>query len=86
MTTQTIQLGDRARDRITGFAGVVTGRCEYITGCDQVLLAPQAKDGDFKESRWFDLDRCELIEAAAFPPATVSNPSRPGPDRPAPRK
>lgn len=82
----TPQLGDRARDRITGFEGVVTGTCRYLTGCDQLLLAPQSRDGDFKESHWFDRDRCVVVEAAVFKPTDVSSAERPGPDRPAPKR
>ncbi len=58
-----IGMGDTARDTITGFSGVVMGRCEYATGCNQVLLSPKAKpDGDWVESRWFDVERVEVVE------------------------
>lgn len=81
-----LNLGDRARDRITGFVGVVVGNVTYISGCDQVLLAPPVKDGDFKRSEWFDVDRCELVEAGVFRLEEVSNRARPGADAPAPRR
>lgn len=59
-----IKLGVRVKDRITGFSGIVTGRCEYITGCTQVLVAPPVKeDGSFHDSRWFDEQRMEVIDA-----------------------
>lgn len=80
------ELGDRAMDLITGFEGIVTGRCTYITGCSQLLLAPPAKDGDFKHSEWFDVDRCVIVQSQAVQPLMVSSSSRPGPDRPAPRR
>ena len=49
-----VELGQKVQDSITGFVGRVTGRCEYITGCTQVLIQPPIKaDGDFVESRWF---------------------------------
>lgn len=83
---QKIALGDRARDIITGFEGIVTGHCTYITGCDQVLLAPPSKDGDFKESHWFDADRCSVVQSEAVRPSTVSSATRPGPDKEAPRR
>jgi hypothetical protein len=82
----TIQLGDKARDKITGFEGIVTGHCTYISGCDQILVAPPMKDGDFKESRWLDMDRCEVTESAAVALSDVSSAARPGPDKAAPRK
>lgn len=56
-----IQLGDKVKDRVTGFEGVITGAAEYLTGCRQVLVQPPAKDGEFKEGRWIDDDRLELL-------------------------
>ncbi|NVP55975.1 hypothetical protein [Mycoplana rhizolycopersici] len=52
-----IKLGAFASDRISTFAGVVTGKATYITGCDQYLLIP--KNGE-KEGRWFDEQRLEV--------------------------
>ncbi len=78
-----VQLGQKIQDSITGFIGVVTGRCEYITGCHQVLVQPPVKDdGDFVESRWFDEDRAQIIDAVpiSLPVANA------GPDKPAPRR
>jgi hypothetical protein len=50
-----IELGTTARCRVTGFTGIVTGRTNYISGCDLYLLQPPVdKDGKFVESRWFD--------------------------------
>jgi hypothetical protein len=79
-----MELGKTVRDRITGFVGVVTGRCQYISGCDQALVQP-AVDADqkFVEARWFDVDR--LVTDPAVPPVALEITS-PGPDRPAPRK
>lgn len=62
-----LNLGDRARDRITGFAGIITGRCEYLTGCDQVLINPgKLRDDKVVEGAWFDVSRVELTGEAAF--------------------
>lgn len=78
-----IKLGQKVRDIITGFEGIVTGRCEYITGCTQVLVAPRCKeDGTTRDSGWFDEDRVELTDAK---PVTLSVKNA-GPDKPAPRK
>lgn len=82
-----ISLGDKAQDQITGFEGVVTGKCVYISGCDQILLAGRVKpDGSKAESQWFDIDRCLLIEAGAVKLEQVSSAARPGCDAPAPVK
>ncbi len=53
-----IKLGLTYTDQITGFKGVATGHVEYITGCNQTLLAPKVgKDGVKKDAEWFDDDR-----------------------------
>lgn len=59
-----IELGVTAKDKITGFEGVVTGHARYLTGCDQYVLNPAGldKDGKLKESHWFDENRLELVK------------------------
>lgn len=51
-----------ARDVVSGFVGTITGRADYIAGCRQYCLQPDAKDGDFKGAQWFDEERlqCDL--------------------------
>jgi hypothetical protein len=79
-----IKLGQKVKDTITGLSGLVTGRVEYITGCNQVLIQPPCKpDGDFVDNRWVDEDRLEVIDEAVFAlPRATSN----GPDKAAPRR
>lgn len=45
-----VRLGDRARDPITGFEGIVTTYSRHLTGCDSVWLRGKAgEDGKSKE-------------------------------------
>jgi hypothetical protein len=53
-----------AKDQLTGFTGKITGHADYITGCDQYLIQPDAKEGEWKEARWFDEGRLEVIVSA----------------------
>lgn len=78
-------LGKTYKDKITGMQGVCTGRAEYISGCDQLLLQPVDKkaDGDIRESRWFDVQRCEPVKAELV---VLDNGKTPGADREAPRR
>jgi hypothetical protein len=63
-----IELGKKAKDKITGFEGLLTGRAQYITGCDQYLLTPQVSDsGTLQESRWVDEGRVEVIGEGIYP-------------------
>lgn len=50
------------KDRVTGFIGTVTGHADYITGCDQYLVQPPAKDGKWEEGRWFDHARLDITQ------------------------
>lgn len=75
-----VQFGTKAKDIITGFTGIVTGRTHYISGCSQLLLVPGLdKDGKLQEGAWFDEQRVEAIEGA--PSITLDNSKTPGPDR-----
>jgi hypothetical protein len=80
-----INLGHTYRDKITGFRGVAVGVVQYLSGCNQALLAPKCgDDGSLRESQWFDLQRLELIDQV--PPVTLDNGATPGCDRAAPKR
>lgn len=70
------------QDKITGFAGVVTGFVQYSTGCNQFLLSPVVKDGRYEEPRWFDEQRCLLLPGNDK--IEIDNGANPGCDVPAP--
>jgi len=53
------EMGSTVKCLITGFEGLVTGRCEYITGCDQYLVQPKVKDGSHVDGKWLDDNRLE---------------------------
>lgn len=62
-----VQLGDVAKDRITGLEGVVTGKTEWLNGCVRFLLQPRAlHEGKPIEPSWFDEDQVEKVEAAVI--------------------
>jgi hypothetical protein len=76
-----VKLGQTVKDKLTGFQGLATGFCSYITGCSQVLVQPKMKKGgDFVEPRRIDRDRL-TVEKAAIVRLTLSDE---GPDLPAP--
>jgi hypothetical protein len=51
-------LGFKAKDKITGFNGIVVGKCEYLTGCTQFGVQPEVTEtGAFVDLRWFDEGR-----------------------------
>ena len=70
------EMGQKVKDVITGFSGVVTGKAQYITGCQQVLVVPPVKsDGDSVSGQWLDEDRLEVVDQSRIElPVTSSGP------------
>ncbi|WP_193336194.1 hypothetical protein [Devosia beringensis] len=81
----TIKLGATYTDRITGFTGVCTGLCQYISGCNQALLTPKVNaDGSTKEAHWYDEQR--LVAADGVEMVVLDNGASPGFDKAAPKR
>lgn len=56
------ELGSIAIDKITGFTGVLTSRCEFLTGCNRYCIQPQElKDGKPIDSLYFDEAQIEIV-------------------------
>lgn len=77
-------LGATYFDKITGFEGVATGYVQYITGCNQLLLAPRSTDGTLKDSQWLDEQRLVLNDMIEV--VTLNNDHGAGFDRAPPRR
>lgn len=79
-----IELGVKGRDKVTGFEGIITGRAQYLFGCDQYVLVPRVRDdGKVEDGRWFDEGRVEVIGAGIRPEEVrVSKPGGPRRDQP----
>lgn len=58
----TINLGDKARDTVSGFSGVCVARTEWLNGCWRHTLQPQGldKDGKPQGTETFDEFQLEL--------------------------
>lgn len=58
-----IRFGNRVRDIVTGFEGIVTARVEFINGIVNYLVSPPvAEDGDMREDMWVSACRIEYID------------------------
>lgn len=80
-----IDLGQKAKDKITGFEGIITGRASYLYGCDQYSLVPTvSQDGKIGDTQWFDEGRIE-ITGPGISAASVQVDKPGGPNRDAPR-
>lgn len=85
------ELGDKARDRISGFTGIVTGRFMYLNGCVRIeLSATELKDGRPIDGVVIDESQLEVIAPGYLlsdPPGGVIGGPRSGPLMPrAPRR
>lgn len=77
-------LGTTQRDKITGFQGIVTGYCEYLSGCNQALLVPPVDEkGAARDSGWYDVQRLEQVGSEVI---RLDNGATPGCDIPAPMR
>ena len=61
-----IKLGNKVRDSITGFTGIVTSRTDYLFGCVHVGVTPDSldKDGKPMDCQFFDEQRILLVESS----------------------
>jgi hypothetical protein len=58
------QIGDRVRDEITGFEGIVTLRSQWLNNCNTYGVQPIAlKDGVPQERAHFDEPQLVIVEA-----------------------
>lgn len=67
-----IELGQKAKDKITGFEGILTARIQYLTGCDQYCIAPPAVDGKIPDSCYFDEGRIGVLGRGILPEEVVT--------------
>jgi len=77
----TIELGDAAKDAISGFSGIVTGKSTYLNGCTRFLLEPRTlKDGSQIDAVWFDVEQLVKLKSGGFrPQVSPSGGPRPAP-------
>jgi hypothetical protein len=69
-----MKLGQKAKDQVTGFEGIITALADHITGERRALVSSQAlKDGFMPASRWFNVHRLSIIGTSVL----VLKPSEP---------
>ncbi len=56
------ELGQKVKERITGFKGVIVARSQYMTGCNRYGIQSQKLKSDGKPLEWeyFDEDLLEI--------------------------
>lgn len=80
-----IKLGDKVKDKISGFNGIATATSEYLNGCTRIMIEPTklGDDGKVLESQWFDDVQVEVVKKDAFTKGKkkVGGPPRSDPKR-----
>lgn len=70
------QLGDRVKDRVTGFKGIVVATTEWLNGCRRVgVQSEKLEEGKPGDPHWFDAPQCDVIDAAAHTPFAATAPA-----------
>lgn len=76
-----IALGQKARDRITGFTGIVIARTEWLHGCTRITIQPSAlHEGKPIDTQTVDEAQCEVVgKVTMFADAPKHKPAGPKP-------
>lgn len=73
-----LKFGDIAKDKITGFTGVVIARTMWINNCDRLTLQPrEVKDGKPIACSSFDEPNLEFVESTEIKVFKVRRPEVP---------
>lgn len=76
---QNWMIGRTAKDKVTGFSGIVTGVVHYLTGCHQALVVPKVKEAhEMPTGQWIDVQRLECNREE--PALEIDNGDATGPD------
>ncbi len=83
MKNEAINLGDVAKDKISGFQGVVVAETRWLNNCRRLTLAPQklAKDGKTRDSDTFDEMQLVLVKRGVVDDVRKTGGPRPEPQR-----
>lgn len=58
-----IQLGNKVRDKVSGFRGIAIGRAVYLNGCTHIMIQPTLdKDGKYVDAHWFDDVQLQILD------------------------
>jgi hypothetical protein len=57
-----INLGDKVKDSVTGFEGIVVGKTTWLNGCTRIgIQSDVLKDGLPKDVQWIDEPQLKII-------------------------
>ena len=64
-----INLGDKVKDSVTGFAGIVVAKTEWLHGCIRIMVQPDKlqKDGSLADAVQFDEPQLIMVKPKKVP-------------------
>lgn len=66
-----LKLGDKAKDQISGFTGTIVAITEWLNGCRRITISPeQLHDGKIIDSHTFDAEQVAKVEDRPAPAST----------------
>ena len=69
------QLGDRVKDKISGFTGIVNARVNYLNGCTRCGVASEeTHDGKLIEDMYFDETQLVIMDPVVVVPVKGAAP------------
>jgi hypothetical protein len=62
-----VQLGDKVKDKISGFTGIAVARTDWLYGCIRITIQPEvSKEGKYVENQTFDEPQLVVLKAGAI--------------------
>lgn len=66
MSKSEIELGNKVRDRVTGFEGIATAKILFLNGCVQFCVKPslskaQINKGEYTEGQYVDVGQLVFV-------------------------
>jgi len=77
MTKAEIKLGLRVKDQVTGFAGIVIAKTEYLNGCVSLCIKPEKlnKEKESVEAEWVDYQQVDIVDEGLAKKKEVAKPT-----------
>jgi len=59
-----MKLGDKLKDKVTGFEGIAVAKIEYLNGCCQYCIKPQMHtSGKMPNGEYIDVQQLEVVKS-----------------------
>lgn len=64
-----VNLGDKVKDKVSGFSGIATARHSYLNGCNRITVQPSyiVKEAKLPESCTFDEPQLKVLKSKVVP-------------------